>query len=64
MRVVNLNMIKSYHPNGIKRIQRINLNQYADTNDYKNMTKKINGGFIGLEDRIHHIEKAMAVLQS
>jgi putative chitinase len=41
-----------------------NLNQYADTNDYKNMTRKINGGFIGLEDRIHHIEKAMAVLQS
>ena len=40
------------------------LNQYADTGDFKMMTKKINGGFIGLEDRIHHIEKAISVLKS
>jgi len=26
------------------------------------MTKKINGGTIGLQDRIAHIEKAFAVL--
>jgi predicted chitinase len=26
------------------------------------MTKKINGGFIGLDDRIKHIEHAMQVL--
>jgi len=40
------------------------LNQYADNQDYKTLTKKINGGFIGLEDRIHHIEKAIKVLMS
>jgi putative chitinase len=40
------------------------LNQYADSQDYKTMTKKINGGFIGLDDRIHHIEKAIKVLTS
>lgn len=40
------------------------LNQYADAGDYKMMTKKINGGFIGLEDRIHHIEKAIRILKS
>jgi putative chitinase len=38
------------------------LNQYADSRDYKTMTKKINGGFIGLDDRIKHIEHAIAVL--
>ena len=38
------------------------LNQYADIKDYKTMTKKINGGFIGLEDRINHINHAIDVL--
>ena len=38
------------------------LNQYADSRDYKTMTKKINGGFIGLEDRIKHINHAIEVL--
>ena len=38
------------------------LNQYADSRDYKTMTKKINGGFIGLEDRIKHINHALEVL--
>jgi len=28
------------------------------------MTKKINGGFIGLEDSIKHIEHALQVLTS
>ena len=40
------------------------LNQYADNKDYKTLTKKINGGFIGLEDRIKHIEHALLVLAS
>jgi putative chitinase len=38
------------------------LNQYADSRDYKTMTKKINGGFIGLADREKHINHALAVL--
>jgi putative chitinase len=38
------------------------LNQFADVRDYKTMTKKINGGFIGLDDRIKHINHAMQVL--
>ena len=38
------------------------LNQYADSRDYKMMTKKINGGFIGLTDREKHINHALAVL--
>lgn len=40
------------------------LNQYADSRDYKMMTKKINGGFIGLADREKHINHALAVLTS
>jgi len=40
------------------------LNQYADSKDYKTLTKKINGGFIGLEDRIKHIDHALLVLAS
>lgn len=38
------------------------LNQFADVRDFKTMTKKINGGFIGLDDRIKHINHAMQVL--
>jgi putative chitinase len=38
------------------------LNQYADSQDYKTLTKKINGGFIGLDDRIKHINHALSVL--
>ena len=38
------------------------LNQYADIKDYKTLTKKINGGFIGLEDLINHINHAIDVL--
>ena len=40
------------------------LNQYADVRDYKMMTKKINGGFIGLADREKHINHALLVLAS
>jgi len=39
-----------------------NLNVEADAGDIKKMTRKINGGYIGLEDRIHHIEHAIHVL--
>lgn len=38
------------------------LNQFADVGDYKTMTKKINGGFIGLADREKHIAHALSVL--
>jgi putative chitinase len=36
-----------------------NLNKEADARDIKTMTKKINGGFIGLEDRIKHYNHAL-----
>jgi putative chitinase len=38
-----------------------NLNREADAGDIKTMTRKINGGFIGLEDRIKHYEHALHV---
>ena len=38
------------------------LNQYADSRDYKTMTKKINGGYIGLADREKHIADALSVM--
>lgn len=38
-----------------------NLNTQADAGDIKSMTKKINGGYIGLEDRIKHYEHALHV---
>jgi len=38
------------------------LNALADAKDYKEMTKRINGGFNGLDDRIVKINKAMQVL--
>lgn len=39
-----------------------NLNQWADKNDILTLTKRINGGTIGLEDRIKHYEHALHVL--
>jgi putative chitinase len=41
-----------------------NLNQYADTNDILTMTKRINGGTIGLEDRQKHYNQALQVFGS
>lgn len=38
------------------------LNREADSGDIKTMTKKINGGYIGLEDRIKHYEEAIHLL--
>jgi putative chitinase len=39
-----------------------NLNRYADSGDIKGLTKAINGGYIGLEDRISHYEHALHVM--
>lgn len=39
-----------------------NLNQYADSGDILTMTKRINGGTIGLEDRVKHYNHACQVL--
>ena len=38
------------------------LNELADISDMKTMTKRINGGYIGLEDRIHHYNHAIEIL--
>ena len=38
-----------------------NLNRWADAGDIKTMTRVINGGFIGLEDRIKHYNHALHV---
>jgi putative chitinase len=38
------------------------LNRFADANDVKGLTRAINGGFIGLEDRIKHTEHALHIL--
>ena len=40
-----------------------NLNQYADNGDILTMTKRINGGTLGLEDRIKHYNHAMHVFE-
>lgn len=44
--------------------QKNKLNSLADAKDIKSMTKRINGGYIGLEDRIKHYEHALHVLSS
>jgi putative chitinase len=40
-----------------------NLNQWADSGDMKTLTKRINGGDLGLADRIQHYQHALHVLQ-
>lgn len=40
-----------------------NLNQYADSGDILTMTKRINGGTLGLEDRQQHYQHAIQILQ-
>lgn len=42
--------------------QKNGLNALADVGDIKTMTKRINGGYIGLEDRIKHYNHALHVL--
>jgi putative chitinase len=39
-----------------------NLNQWADKGDILTLTKRINGGTIGLDDRIKHYEHALHVV--
>jgi|11BtaG_2_1085332.scaffolds.fasta_scaffold02207_10 putative chitinase len=39
-----------------------NINRYCDNQDIVGMTKRINGGTIGLEDRKHHYAHALEVL--
>lgn len=39
-----------------------NLNRFADSGDIKGLTRAINGGYIGLEDRISHYEHALHVM--
>lgn len=39
-----------------------NLNKYADIGDFETMTKRINGGTIGLEDRKKHYAEALHIL--
>jgi putative chitinase len=39
-----------------------NLNELADLGDIKAMTKRINGGYIGLEDRLRHYEHIKEIL--
>jgi putative chitinase len=39
-----------------------NLNQWADAGDMLTLTKRINGGTLGLEDRIKHYQHALHVL--
>lgn len=38
------------------------INQFADVQDWVGMTKRINGGTIGLDDRIKHIMQALQIL--
>ena len=43
---------------------KLNLNALADSQDYKTMTQRINGGLNGLDDRVVRITKALTVLAS
>lgn len=39
------------------------LNIYCDKDDFIGLTKRVNGGTIGLHDRLHHYELALEVLK-
>ena len=38
------------------------LNQFCDSGDFVTLTKRINGGVVGLKDRQHHYDEAMKVI--
>ena len=40
------------------------LNDLADVGDIKTMTHKINGGYLGLDERVAHYQRALQILQS
>lgn len=40
-----------------------NLNRFADRGDFRGLTKAINGGYNGMEDRIHHWEAVKRAAQ-
>ncbi len=40
------------------------LNRFADVKDYRSLTEAINGGTIGLADRVALIERALAILNT
>jgi putative chitinase len=42
--------------------EKNNLNRWADAGDIKELTRRINGGFIGLDDRIKHYEHALHII--
>ncbi len=39
-----------------------NLNKWADAGDIRELTRRINGGYIGIEDRIKHYNHALHVM--
>jgi len=39
-----------------------NLNSFCDKDDFIGLTKRINGGIIGLEDRLHHYQLALKLM--
>lgn len=40
------------------------LNRFVDADDFKGLTRAINGGYIGYEDRKHHYEIALSMFNS
>ena len=40
------------------------LNRFVDADDFKGLTRALNGGYIGLEDRKHHYEIALSMFGS
>jgi len=40
-----------------------NLNKWADAGDIKELTRRINGGYLGLDDRIKHYKHALDVIE-
>ena len=43
-------------------LEQEGLNSLADDESWETMTKRINGGLVGLDDRINKIHKAMDIL--